>query len=89
MRQVRLIARGGFGVVHEVEGKKGYRLAQKSFDPQGVSGEERDKLQRRFTREVQIQSRIRHPNVMPIIEHDLNASPPWFTMPLALSLIHI
>jgi serine/threonine protein kinase len=83
MRQVRLIARGGFGVVHEVEGKKGYRLAQKSFDPQGVSGEERDKLQRRFTREVQIQSRIRHPNVMPIIEHDLNASPPWFTMPLA------
>jgi len=20
---------------------------------------------------------------MPIIEHDLNASPPWFTMPLA------
>jgi hypothetical protein len=45
--------------------------------------EEREKLQRRFQREVRIQSQIRHPNIMPILEHDLGASPPWFTMPLA------
>jgi eukaryotic-like serine/threonine-protein kinase len=83
MRQIRLIDRGGFGVVHEVEGKKGYRLARKSFDPQEQNTDEREKLRRRFIREVQVQSKIRHPNVMPIIEHDVNASPPWFTMPLA------
>jgi serine/threonine protein kinase len=83
MREIRTIARGGFGVVHEVEGKKGYRVARKTFDPQGFGPDEADKLRRRFAREVQIQSRIRHPNVMPIIEHDLDASPPWFTMPLA------
>jgi serine/threonine protein kinase len=83
MRQIRLIDRGGFGVVHEVEDRKGRRLARKSFDPQVANAEEKEKLRKRFAREVQIQSRIHHPNIMPIVEHDLGASPPWFTMPLA------
>jgi len=82
MRELRMINRGGFGVVHEVELPNGARLARKSFDPQ-VSSAERDKLQKRFSREVRIQSQIRHPNIMPIVEHDLNVTPPWFTMPLA------
>ena len=34
-------------------------------------------------REVRVQSQFRHPNIMPIIEFDLDVSPPWFTMPLA------
>lgn len=83
MQQIRLIDRGGFGVVHEVEDNKGRHLARKSFDPQVASAEEKEKLRKRFNREVQIQSRIHHPNIMPILEHDLEASPPWFTMPLA------
>src|SRR5207247_1136329 len=82
MRAIRLIDRGGFGVVHEVE-SKGTRLARKSFDPQGVNADEREKLQKRFEREVRIQSQIRHPNIMPILAKDLSASPPWFVMPLA------
>lgn len=83
MREVRLIDRGGFGVVHEVETADWRRLARKSFDPQIGTLEEREKLRKRFAREVRIQSHIRHPNIMPILEHDLDATPPWFTMPLA------
>jgi eukaryotic-like serine/threonine-protein kinase len=83
MREIRLINRGGFGVVHEVEDDAGRRLARKSFDPPTSDRDEREKLRKRFAREVRIQSQIRHPNIMPIIEFDLEASPPWFTMPLA------
>lgn len=83
MRQVRSINRGGFGVVHEVEDDDGSRLARKSFDPLASDHEEREKLRRRFVREVRVQSQIRHPNIMPVIEFDLETSPPWFTMPLA------
>jgi len=83
MREIRLINRGGFGVVHEIEDDHGLRLARKTFDPPTSDPEEREKLRKRFAREVRIQSQIRHPNVMPIVEFDLEASPPWFTMPLA------
>ncbi len=82
MREVRLIRRGGYGVVHEVE-HDGGRLARKTFDPPASDPEEREKLRKRFAREVRIQSQIRHPNIMPIVHFDLDASPPWFTMPLA------
>lgn len=61
MQEIRLIDRGGFGVVHEVVDRKGAHLARKSFDPQVGSAEEKDKLLKRFKREVQIQSRINHP----------------------------
>jgi serine/threonine protein kinase len=83
MRKVRLINRGGFGVVHEVEDDDGRRLARKTFNPLTADHEEREKLSRRFAREVRVQSQIRHPNIMPIIEFDLEMSQPWFTMPLA------
>jgi serine/threonine protein kinase len=83
LKEIRVIDRGGFGVVHEVETKEGLRLAKKSFDPQIGTDDEREKLRKRFVREVRIQSQIRHPNIMPIVSYDLDASPPWFTMPLA------
>jgi eukaryotic-like serine/threonine-protein kinase len=83
MREIRVIDRGGFGVVHEVEMPDWDRVARKSFDPQVRNSEEREKLQKRFAREVRIQSQIHHPNIMPILDHDLDASPAWFTMPLA------
>src|SRR5882757_10019022 len=83
MREIRLINRGGFGVVHEVQDDEGCRVARKSFHPLTSDSEERDKLSRRFSREVRVQSQIRHPNIMPIIEFDLDTSRPWFTMPLS------
>jgi serine/threonine protein kinase len=83
MKQLRFIDRGGYGTVHEVEGKNGELLARKSFDPLTQDHDEREKLRKRFVREVRIQSQIQHPNIMPIIDFDLDGSPPWFTMPLA------
>jgi serine/threonine protein kinase len=83
MREIREINRGGFGVVHEMRMPNRKHVARKSFDPQVRGQEEREKLQKRFAREVRIQSQIHHPNIMPILDHDLDASPPWFTMPLA------
>ncbi len=83
MKVIREINRGGFGVVHEVRSQAGVHLARKTFEPRVVALDELEKLRRRFEREVRIQSQIRHPNIMPIVGHDLNASPPWFDMPLA------
>jgi serine/threonine protein kinase len=37
----------------------------------------------RFQREVRIQSQLEHPNIVPILDFDLNAMPPWFVMPKA------
>jgi serine/threonine protein kinase len=89
MEFVRRIDRGGFGFVDEVETPKGVRVARKSVDPQVADPTERVNLQRRFEREVRIQSAIRHPNIMPVLEASLDAEPPWFTMPLAsVSLEH-
>lgn len=82
MQEVRFINRGGFGVVHEVE-ENGERLARKVFEPLTPDPETREKLKRRFAREVRVQSRIDHPNIMPICAYDLEATPAWFTMPLA------
>jgi len=82
MQEIREINRGGFGIVHEVIDDEGHRVARKSFAPL-VAEAEHVRLKKRFAREVRIQSRIVHPNVMPIHESNLDADPPWFTMPLA------
>lgn len=82
MREIRLINRGGFGVVHEVEAHR-LRLARKTFDPLTSDADEREKLRKRFVREVRIQSQIRHPNIMPVVKFDLETARAWFTMPLA------
>lgn len=37
----------------------------------------------RFAREVRIQSKLDHPNIVPIVDRDLEAAQPWFAMPLA------
>jgi len=83
VRTIREIDRGGFGVVEEVEIPDGARVARKTFCPQLGNSSELDLLKRRFSREVRIQSLIRHPNVMPVLRSGLDDDPPWFTMPLA------
>jgi serine/threonine protein kinase len=82
MREIREIDRGGYGVVHEVlVGRQ--HLARKTFNPITPDQALREKLKKRFKREVRIQSKINHPNIMPILDSDLDAGVPWFTMPLA------
>lgn len=83
VKHIRDIDSGGFGRVDEVELGHGTRVARKTFHPQFGTDEEKEKLRKRFEREVRIQSQISHPNIMPILDSDLSADPPWFTMPLA------
>ncbi len=44
-----------------------------------------ENVKRRFAKEVKVQSAIAHPNIVPIIESDLNSDPPHYFMPLAES----
>lgn len=83
-RVVRLINRGGFGRVEEVD-VNGQRLAQKVFDPRAIAydAELVAKAKRRFVREANVQSQLDHPNIMPILGSDPSAEPPWILMPLA------
>lgn len=78
MEIIRRIDRGGFGFVDEVQTPGGLRIARKCFDPLVADPAERANLQRRFEREVRIQSAIRHPNIMPVLESSLDSDPPWF-----------
>lgn len=83
MRVIRSIDRGGFGFVEEIETNTGERLARKTFDPSTLIPGDLSNLRRRFEREVRIQSAIDHPNIMPVIDHNMQSDPPYFTMPLA------
>lgn len=81
--KVEEIGRGGFGVVSKVV-IEGEEYALKEFDPGGrFPGDKVTKMKRRFEREAKVQSQIKHPNVLKIIEADLDNDPPKFLMPLA------
>ena len=75
---LRCIGRGGFGSVWQTLGPDGTELACKvsnlrRTDPNGF----------RFAREVRYQSQLLHAGIMPVLDFDLEAEYPWFTMPLA------
>ncbi|HEX4304837.1 MAG TPA: protein kinase [Solirubrobacterales bacterium] len=56
------------------------KLAVKHLAPKYVTSPE---AVRRFKREVRLQRRLDHVNVVPVYGRNLSALPPWFTMPLA------
>lgn len=71
---------GGFGKV--LKGKRvedGWACAIKTLLS---SADDQDR--KRFHREVRMQAKLRHKNVVPIIGYDVRSDPPWFVMPLAL-----
>lgn len=79
-----MIARGGFGIVERVRLPSGLIAARKTFKPGPmVPPSDYSKLKIRFKREVQVQSRVIGPHIMPVLEHDLDAKTPWFVMPEA------
>jgi serine/threonine protein kinase len=90
MITIRPINRGAFGEVDEIE-EGGVRYARKTFscmphlanDPQLVA-----KQKLRFKREVSIQSKLGHPNILPIVSSNLCDEPPFFLMPLADKSFH-
>ncbi len=77
------LGRGGFGIVNLARAEDGTCYAIKTLNIAAFSDEQRVKLKKRFEREVLYQDKIDHPNVVPIISHDLDDDPPWFVMPLA------
>lgn len=85
MNVIERINHGGFGVVDKVRLTDGTIVARKTFSPSfpHLSPAEREKLRKRFLREVRYQSSMRSQAICPILDSDLDDANPWFTMPLA------
>lgn len=49
----------------------------------GSEGKVHPLFRRRFRREVDAVTALRHPHIVPVLDCDLDARQPWFTMPLA------
>ncbi|MBK1855482.1 protein kinase [Verrucomicrobiaceae bacterium 5K15] len=82
--EIKLIGRGGFGAVEEVKDEKDNRFARKTFAPSStISAGFHDKLRKRFRREVLTQQELGGSEIIPVLDHDLSGSEPWFIMPLA------
>jgi len=78
-RLVRVLGRGGQGVVHEaIDTRLGRRVALKmlssGFDT--AAGE----LVRRFRREAEVTSRLDHPGICPVYEHGVHEGIPFIAM---------
>jgi serine/threonine protein kinase len=88
---IREIGRGGFGVVEEVEDGEGQRFARKRFQPAPHNLPHRpveretvlEKLRKRFKREVLTQQELSGPEIMSVVDSDMDCQEPWFVMPLA------
>lgn len=84
MKVVKRIGQGGFGNVDHVILDDGSECARKEFSQnQPLSPDLLENVKRRFTKEVQVQSVIEHPNIVSVIESDLDSDPPYYLMPLA------
>lgn len=78
---------GSYGQVHLATDQHGIEVAIKVFEPnasvkaaiaQGLISEL--ELKKRFATEAKYQATIHHPNVVKVIDSDLNADPPYFVM---------
>ncbi|MCC3535593.1 MAG: serine/threonine protein kinase [Microcoleus sp. PH2017_25_DOB_D_A] len=85
MKVLNVINRGGFGRVEKVELGNGEIVARKVFDPLPdiLAAAEVPKLKKRFQREVKVQSSLSADYFIEVLDSDLQAETPWFTMPLA------
>ncbi len=82
IQRLRIIGQGSYGTVYEALHRSiAEKVALKEFwTTIATTTEERG----RFEREVQLMSKLKHPNILPVLAHDLLAkNGPWFAMPLA------
>jgi putative transposase len=82
-RSTKLIGSGGFGVVYRAR-RSGddHVYALKRLAPPWAREPE---IVRRFKREIEIQASLDHPNIVPVVDYDLDAERPFFVMPYAES----
>lgn len=79
---IDFLGNGGFGVVDRIQLQDGTIVARKTLQLTGDENQQND-LRRRFKREVSYQSGFNHPNIVRILDSDLDGHPPSFIMPLA------
>jgi serine/threonine protein kinase/WD40 repeat protein len=79
-RILRVIGKGGMGVVYEVDntGSPG-RLALKVLPTSGLPDPD---ARRRFDREAEALAQLNHPNILPILKVDTLGGIPYILMPL-------
>lgn len=73
-RLVQQLGEGGMGVVHLALDRSGRAVAVKVLRPHVAAD---PGARTRLRREVETLSRIRHPNVAPIVDHDVSAQLPY------------
>jgi len=85
MKVLELIADGGFGRVERVRLSSGKLAARKTFSVRAdiAAVTDVEKLRKRFSREVRIQSSLPTDKFIPVIGQGLEDDPPWFLMSLA------
>lgn len=81
---VKELGRGGFGIVELVSDQQGHLHARKRFSVnQPMSAELIPNVRKRFVREANRQSGIKHRNIVPITHKELSGENPWYLMPVA------
>jgi serine/threonine protein kinase len=76
-----LIGPGGYADVFECIGDDGTSGAMKVLRREDDGLTPYADVRRRFGREVQMVARLDHPNVITVLDRDLDSDPPWFVMP--------
>lgn len=86
---VRRIGSGGFGNVDLVQDVlSGKQFARKTFSinqAQPLPPVLAENVKKRFIREANVQYRLTHKNIVPVLFKDLDSNPPSFLMPVAAS----
>lgn len=76
-KRLKLLGTGGFGEVWETESLATGEVFAVKFLRDGAD----DEARRRFAREVRVLSRMDHPNVVRVVDSELNAPTLWYAMP--------
>ncbi|MEP7284198.1 MAG: protein kinase [Chloroflexota bacterium] len=75
-----VIGEGAIGTVYRAVSNDGDQVALKELILQYESDTDRE----RFAREIRILSKLEHDDILPLLDYDLQANPPWFVTPLAI-----